>query len=326
MRHKTFELILYFNFIQLEYNNITMRNIYLICGKGGVGKTTCATSVAIALSNKGIKTLLLSTDFTPAIGDILNKKIGPDFVEINENLTAIEFDRNIITNRWIKKFGPDFYEILSNIINLKEVDKTSKHSLLEYIGSAPSLKEETMLDYIIEIAKKGIYKKIIWDSAPAGETLNLLNMPQLLKKHLKSGAKIYENIDKLKKKIAGKKSITAIINEWINLSDMIYSYLKINAAFILVSNPEKIVTNRTIEILKSLLDYKIYIQGLVINKINRENQIQQYINEQNKYVSILNKILANKPTAEVFFDYKTLSSYDKLCNIGDKLIDTLKIE
>jgi len=144
--------------------------------------------------------------------------------------------------------------------------------------------------------------------------------------HLKSGAKIYESIDKLKKKIAGKKSITDIINEWIKLSDVIYNYLKVNAAFIIVSNPEKIVTNKTIEILRSLLDYKIYIQGLVINKINRENQIIQYIDEQNKYINMLNKLFTNKPTAEVFFDYEALSSYDTLCNIGNKLIDTLKIE
>jgi arsenite-transporting ATPase len=303
-----------------------MRNIYLICGKGGVGKTTCAASVAIALSNRDINTLLLSTDFTPALGDILDKKIGPNFTKIKDNLTAIEFDHNIVTSRWIKKFGPDFYEILSNIINLNEIDKASKHSLLEYIGSAPSLREETMLDYIIEISKTGLYRKIIWDSAPAGETLNLLNMPQLLKKHLRSGAKIYENIDKLKKKIAGKKSITTIINEWINLSDTIYNYLKINAAFIIVTNPEKIVYNRTIEILKSLIEYKMFIHGLIINKINNIGLIEAYINEQNLHVDALNKVFSNKPTAEILFDFNGLSSYDKLNDIGNILINTLKIE
>jgi arsenite-transporting ATPase len=303
-----------------------MRNIYLICGKGGVGKTTCAASVAIALSNRDINTLLLSTDFTPALGDILDKKIGPNFTKIKDNLTAIEFDHNIVTSRWIKKFGPDFYEILSNIINLNEIDKASKHSLLEYIGSAPSLREETMLDYIIEISKTGLYRKIIWDSAPAGETLNLLNMPQLLKKHLRSGAKIYENIDKLKKKIAGKKSITTIINEWINLSDTIYNYLKINAAFIIVTNPEKIVYNRTIEILKSLIEYKMFIHGLIINKINNIGLIEAYINDQNLHVDALNKVFSNKPTAEILFDFNGLSSYDKLNDIGNILINTLKIE
>jgi arsenite-transporting ATPase len=303
-----------------------MRNIYLICGKGGVGKTTCAVSIAMALSNKGIKTLLLSTDFTPALGDILNKKVGPEFTEIKENLTAIEFDQNIITNRWIKKFGSDFYEILSNIVNLNEFDKSSKHSLLEYIGSAPSLREETMLDYIVEISKKGNYKKIIWDSAPAGETLNLLNMPQLLKKHLKSGAKIYESIDKLKKKIAGKKSITTIINEWINLSDIIYNYLKSNAAFIVVTNPEKIVLNRTLEILKTLIEYKMFIHGLIINKINIESHIEEFINEQNKYINAINKMFSNRPVAEITFDFTGITSFNKLNSIGNLIIEYLKIE
>jgi arsenite-transporting ATPase len=198
--------------------------------------------------------------------------------------------------------------------------------LLEYIGSAPSLREETMLDYIVEISKKGNYKKIIWDSAPAGETLNLLNMPQLLKKHLKSGAKIYESIDKLKKKIAGKKSITTIINEWINLSDIIYNYLKSNAAFIVVTNPEKIVLNRTLEILKTLIEYKMFIHGLIINKINIESHIEEFINEQNKYINAINKMFSNRPVAEITFDFTGITSFNKLNSIGNLIIEYLKIE
>jgi arsenite-transporting ATPase len=303
-----------------------MRNIYLVCGKGGVGKTTCASSIAIALSQKGTKTLLISTDFTPALGDIFNKKIGAEFTEINENLYAIEIDHNFITNRWIKKFGPDFYDILSNIINVNELDRTSKHSILEYIGSAPSLHEETILDYIVEISKKSLYKKIIWDSAPAGETLNLLNMPQLLKKHLKSGAKIYDSIDKLKKKFSGKKSITTIINEWIALSDNIYNYLKLNAGFIIVANPERIVYNRTKEIIKTLIEYKMFIHGLIINKINLDFRNHELIEEQNKYIEDYYKLIGNKPISKIVCDILNTRTIEQLKIIGDSLVNELKIE
>ena len=117
-----------------------------------------------------------------------------------------------------------------------------------------------------------------------------------------------------------------IINEWINLSDIIYNYLKTNAAFIIVSNPEKIVYNRTIEILKSLIEYKMYVHGLIINKINNTSLVEAYINEQHFHIDALNKMLSNKPTAEIFFDFKGLSSYDKLNDIGNILIDNLKIE
>ncbi|MDY6821054.1 MAG: ArsA family ATPase [Deferribacterota bacterium] len=303
-----------------------MRDIYLICGKGGVGKSTCAASIAIALSNKNIKTLLLSTDFTPAIGDVLNIEIGSEFTRVKKHLYATALDQKIITDRWVKKFGPDFYEMLSNIVNLDEFDRSSRHSLLEYIGSAPSLREETMLDYIVEISKEGDFDKIIWDSAPAGETLNLLNMPQLLKKHLKSGAKIYESIDRLRRKISGKRSITDIINEWINLSDFVYNYLKENAAFIIVTNPEKVVFNRTVDIIKILDEYRMFIQGLVINKINTDVSCESFNNKQSKYIELIVNLAGGKPIAEIPFDFLGLESYDKLNNIGNILINNLRIE
>jgi len=74
-----------------------------------------------------------------------------------------------------------------------------------------------MLDFIVEMYEKGDFDKIVWDSAPAGETLNLLNMPLLLKKHLKSGTKIYDSIDKLTKFISHRKTVSEIIENWIAL-------------------------------------------------------------------------------------------------------------
>ena len=46
--------------------------IVLFTGKGGVGKTTTAAATALRLADRGLKTLLLSTDIAHSLADALN--------------------------------------------------------------------------------------------------------------------------------------------------------------------------------------------------------------------------------------------------------------
>lgn len=301
-----------------------MSKLYLICGKGGVGKTTVASAIAVSLSNKGQKTLLLSTDFSPAVGDVLDFQIGHKITKINENLFSIEIDQKSITDRWIKKFGQDFNEILSRLINIESLDKEAKHNLLEYISSAPSLKEETMLDYIVELCQQGEFERVVWDSAPAGETLNLLNMPLLLKKHLTSGAKIYESIDKLTKFAKNKRTVSEIIDSWVNLSVYISNFIKNNASFIVVTNPEKVVYQRTKDILNTLREYEMNIKGGVINKIFKNIGDENIKNEQLKIIHDLYKLF-DTPLVEIEFNIKNVRSIENLKDIGSKIIEKLSL-
>ncbi|WP_273266592.1 ArsA family ATPase [Flexistipes sinusarabici] len=302
-----------------------MTKLYLICGKGGVGKTTSASAAALALASKGEKTLLLSTDFTPAIGDVMETDIGSEFTKINDYLTAMEIDSKTITERWISKFGPDFHQILSRLVDIENLDRESENSLLEYISSAPSLREETMLDFIVDLSENENYDKIIWDSAPAGETLNLLNMPSLLKKHLKSGTKIYDSLDKLTKFRSGRKSISKIIDEWTELSDYISRYIKENAAFIIVTNPERVVYNRTKDIYHTLLDYKMNVYGCIINKIFRNISDKTFKEQQDKALNDLYSLFHKLPVAELEHGIHNVKTRQNLEKTGQKLIKELQI-
>lgn len=301
-----------------------MSKLYLVCGKGGVGKTTVASAIAISLSTDNRKTLLLSTDFSPAVSDVLDVEVGPKITKINENLFAIEIDQKSITDRWIKKFGNDFNEILSRLINIESLDKEAKHNLLEYISSAPSLKEETMLDYIVELCQVGEFERVVWDSAPAGETLNLLNMPLLLKKHLTSGAKIYESIDKLTKFAKNKRTVSEIIDSWVELSAYISSFIKNNASFIVVTNPEKVVYHRTKDILNTLKEYEMNIKGGVINKIFKSIGDENIKNEQLKIVEEIYKLF-DTPVVEIEFNIKYVKSVENLKELGSKIVKKLNL-
>ncbi|MDF1535464.1 MAG: ArsA-related P-loop ATPase, partial [bacterium] len=218
--------------------------LFLFGGKGGVGKTTCSAAIAVKLASEGIKTLHITSDMAPSLSDIYGIKIGDRITGVAPELDAMEITQDSIGAAWKKKFGPDFAEILSHILDMDGMRKEGDLDLLDYIGTAPSLREETLLDMIVEMARAGSYRRIIWDTAPAGETLNLLHMPRLMRKHLKAGAKLYEAVDRLAGAVVRKRSLASIMEEWVVRSEKIALFLQFNTLFFIVANPEALVVRQ----------------------------------------------------------------------------------
>jgi arsenite-transporting ATPase len=239
--------------------------IILFGGKGGVGKTTCSAAVAAHFADKGYRTIVITSDLTPSLSDIFDMPVGDSIRQISSNLFAFEISQDAIADRWKKRFSRDFYDILSQLIDLEGLDSESRHQLLDYIGSAPSLREETMLDLIVDMVEAGHYERIIWDTAPAGETLNLLSMPRFIRRHLTAGAKVFEGLDKIGKQLTGRRSIADTMDEWIQLSERISRFIKDRTEFIVVAKPEALVVRHVARLLKTLREYELSIRGMVIN-------------------------------------------------------------
>ena len=243
------------------------RTVILFGGKGGVGKTTCSAAVAAASAASGKRTLILTSDMTPSLGDIFCRPLGDAVTRIDKNLFAYEIGPEAIGNRWKAKFSRDFSDILSQLVDLDGLDAESRHQLLDYIGSAPSLREETMLDLIVDIVESGDYDRVIWDTAPAGETLNLLNMPRFIRKHLTAGAKVFEGLDKIGKHLIGRRSIAQTMDEWTLLSERIARFIRERTAFIIVANPEALVVKHVERLVSTLREYSLEIRGMIINNV-----------------------------------------------------------
>jgi arsenite-transporting ATPase len=243
------------------------RPVTLFGGKGGVGKTTCSAAVAAHCAARGANTLIITSDLTPSLSDIFDLPIGDTIRPIADNLSAFEISQDAIVRRWKEKFSGDFADILSQLVDLEGLDAESRHQLLDYIGSAPSLREETMLDLIVDLLDSNRFERIIWDTAPAGETLNLLNMPQFIRRHLTAGAKVFEGLDKIGKQLTGRRSIAATMDEWIRLSQRISRFVATRTEFVVVAKPETLVVRQVERLLQTLRDYQVVIRGLVVNGV-----------------------------------------------------------
>ena len=66
--------------------------LVLFGGKGGVGKTTCASSAGLYLAKEGFRTLVISTDPAHSLSDSLGQKIGDEVREVKsvKRLSALE--------------------------------------------------------------------------------------------------------------------------------------------------------------------------------------------------------------------------------------------
>ena len=108
------------------------KRLIMIGGKGGVGKTTCASAIALHFSLQGKRTLIISSDPTPSLSDIFEAKIGDQETPIPsaKNLYGIEISSEVVLNKWKERFGPEIYDVISSFASVD-------YDFVDYIGGPP---------------------------------------------------------------------------------------------------------------------------------------------------------------------------------------------
>jgi len=246
----------------------------MIGGKGGVGKTTCASAIALHFSLQGKKTLIISSDPTPSLSDIFEMEIGDQETSINhvDNLYGIEISSEVVLKKWKGRFGPEIYEVVSSFTSVD-------YDFVDYIGGAPGIEEEYMLNYILELVESGQYDLVVWDTAPAGHTLRLLHLPQIFLKHLEAATKFYMNLysylEKLKETVKlkkSKRSLLEIISGWEDLAEKVVNFIRDpqKSEFIIVTIPEALGVKQTERIIKDFDEYQLKVNHLIVNYMIQE--------------------------------------------------------
>jgi arsenite-transporting ATPase len=77
------------------------REVIFFGGKGGVGKTTCASAAALAASRMGKRVLLVSTDPAHSTSDIFESRIGSEPTKLLPNLHGMEIDAATETQQYV---------------------------------------------------------------------------------------------------------------------------------------------------------------------------------------------------------------------------------
>jgi len=233
--------------------------VIAFAGKGGVGKTTCAAATALHFAAHGRKTLAISTDATPSLSHIFQSTPAETPSQAADGLFFQEIGTGQARQMWEKKFGRDVYHVFSSFV---EIDYAE---YVDFMASVlPGLAEEFIVDYIRGLSCGREWDAIVWDTAPLGQTMALLQTPALLTRHLRLAPRIYT---KIKAGEGTRETILDIIRRWEELSAADVAFLRNGVEFNIVTILEALAVNQLDEILGDLDKYDLKVKRLIINNV-----------------------------------------------------------
>jgi arsenite-transporting ATPase len=298
--------------------------IIMFTGKGGVGKTTSSSATAVHFASKGLSTLLISTDPSPSLSDMFEKNVRGNITSIDEapDLNVVELDYDLVVKLWKEKYGDQVYEVASAFLPVER-------EIIEYIAGVPGMDQEFALGYLYELYMSDKFDIIVWDTAPAGGTLNLLKIQDTFYQHLGEAARMYIKVRKAVESLrrgTAKRDPLKLIGEWEQLSKNVLKMMRSRKTIgFVVTNPEALCVSQAKRVVVDLEKFGIDIGGIVLNRVLMEEAADSEFNRirrkvQRKYIDELDEAYKGEmPIVQVPMMSFDVKGVDALHKIGDVL-------
>ena len=152
------------------------RRVLFLGGKGGVGKSTVASAVALAAAREGRRALVVSTDPAHNLGHLWGQRIGDRPTRLAENLQGLEIDPDATTDRHLADVGRTLKRLMPGSL-AGEVDKH-----MDLSRRSPGTHEAAVLERITELVEEGMreHDLVVFDTATSGHTARLMALPEVM--------------------------------------------------------------------------------------------------------------------------------------------------
>src|SRR5687768_3249611 len=255
------------------------KRLIIVAGKGGVGKTTCSSGIALHLAKLGRKTLLVTVDPAKRLEDSLGVKVGFKETPVQPNLAAMMLDPEKVIREHLSRELPDV--------------KIAEHPMFRYVTNyLPGLNELMAIGKLNDLRREGKFDAIVVDTAPTGHALSFLSASTAIhelmseKSLLKWAIRGYGVWQKLQatargatnlfKKKADQEEAPPDIDFERIFADIEEEAQKIRAflndpehsALVLVTLPEKLPVEETADLHQVVTkDLGMNVVGIVVNKM-----------------------------------------------------------
>lgn len=247
----------------------TGRSLYLVAGKGGVGKTTLAATLALGLRDSaGGPVLLVSTDPAGNLDQTLQCEVGDEPTSVAPGLDAMQIDAGADFEALREQYADELEVLIEKLSGGLDLafDREAMERLLDL--APPGLDEVMALERVIGFFDRQQYAAIVLDTAPTGHLLRLLELPELVTDWLNGLFKLfvkYQHIFKLpglQAKLVqlsrGVKALRAILCD------------PARAALVAVTIPTRMAVEETRDLVAACGRLEVALAGIVCNQVTPE--------------------------------------------------------
>lgn len=281
------------------------RRTIFFAGKGGVGKTMLSCVTAVWLARQGDKTLLLTRDPAEHISDVLETRV-----------TDVPRQYEGIPQLWVTKIDAKAAAEAYRARILEDARQKGRSpeaiaSMAEELDS-PCTEEMAAFDKFIDYASQDEWDVIVFDTAPTGHTLRLLELPVDWSKLLE--VKVYVSVESTAADDVAKRRFRKVI-------DMMRDPDRCTFAFVMYPESTPIVESyRAMEELRTVgIEPGLVVANQVLaDEVCTTAYAQSRLRMQRKYLDEMRRRF-QVPILAVPLLPKEISGRDTLINLGDRL-------
>jgi arsenite-transporting ATPase len=330
------------------------RRVLFVGGKGGVGKTTTASALALIFAHRNQRTLLVSTDPAHNLGDLFGQTIGEGEKEIASGLWALEIDPNREIDRYLRSVKQNLRELVRPEM-YHDVD-----SHIELTRMSPGAQEAALLERVSTVLSESIeaYDRVVFDTAPTGSTLRLLSLPEVMTawmEGLLKGRDRAESFRESLRKTWVEESMTAEgsgsreseipaeedrralrIREILDARRRRFAKARRTlqdrdrSAFLLVVIPEKLAIVEGFRAFQALSQAGVPVAGVFVNRVLPSRDLGEFLESrrkrETKYLEEIDEKFSSIPRIRIPLMEEDLGSPDGLQSIAAELERVLEAQ
>ncbi|KAK1357426.1 ATPase ARSA1 [Heracleum sosnowskyi] len=264
------------------------RKYYMLGGKGGVGKTSCAASLAVKFASHGHPTIVVSTDPAHSLSDSFDQDLaGGKLVPVqglDSPLYALEINPELSREEFrsaSKNHGDKGMKNLMDSMGLGMLGEQLGDLKLEELLDTPppGLDESLAIFKVMQFVDSPEYNKftrIVFDTAPTGHTLRLLSLPDFvdasigkmmkLKKKINSATSAIQSVlGKSEPQQDASDKLEQLRERMVKVRELFRD--RKTTEFVIVTIPTVMAISESSRLHSSLKKEKVPVQRLIVNQI-----------------------------------------------------------